>query len=63
MTRLLHRSGLQVENLLELQPPGAAPSHPLATIEWARQKKSGKHASPCNSGPVRFWAYDADSGP
>ena len=38
MIRLLHRCGLQVEDLLELQPPpGAAPSHPLATIEWARR--------------------------
>ncbi len=38
MIRLLHRSGLQVEDLLELQPPpGAVPSHPLATIEWARR--------------------------
>ncbi len=38
MIRLLHRSGLQVEDLLELQPPpGATPSHPLATIEWARR--------------------------
>jgi SAM-dependent methyltransferase len=38
MIRLLHGSGLQVEDLLELQPPpGATPSHPLATIEWARR--------------------------
>jgi SAM-dependent methyltransferase len=38
MIRLLHRSGLQVEDLLELQPPpGATPSHPLATVEWARR--------------------------
>ena len=38
MIRLLHRSGLQLEDLLELQPPpGASASHPLATIEWARR--------------------------
>jgi len=30
--------GLEVEDLLELRPgPGATASHPLATIEWARQ--------------------------
>ena len=38
MIRLLHHNGLQVEDLLELQPPaGATPSHPLATIDWARR--------------------------
>jgi SAM-dependent methyltransferase len=38
MIRLLHRNGLQVEDLLELQPlPGAVASHPLVTWEWARQ--------------------------
>ena len=38
MIRLLRRCGLEVEDLLELQPePGAAASHPLATLEWARQ--------------------------
>ncbi len=38
MIRLLGRSGLQVEDLLELQPPPeATASHPLATIEWARR--------------------------
>jgi SAM-dependent methyltransferase len=38
MIRLLHSCGLQVEDLLELQPPpGATASHPLATLDWARQ--------------------------
>jgi hypothetical protein len=38
MIRLLRNCGLEVEDLLELRPgPGAVPSHPLATIEWARQ--------------------------
>ncbi len=38
MIRLLRRSSLQVEDLLELRPPpGATASHPLATFEWARQ--------------------------
>jgi hypothetical protein len=38
MIRLLRRCGLEVEDLLELRPaPGAVASHPLATIEWARQ--------------------------
>lgn len=38
MIRLLRRCGLEVEDLLELRPgPDAVPSHPLATIEWARQ--------------------------
>ena len=38
MIRLLRRCGMQVENLLELQPPrGAKASHPLATLAWARQ--------------------------
>ena len=38
MIRLLRRCGLEVEDLLELRPgPGAIASHPLATIEWARQ--------------------------
>ncbi len=37
MIRLLRRCGLEVEDLVELQPsPGAKPSHPLATLEWAR---------------------------
>jgi len=36
MIRLLRRCGLEVEDLLELRPePGAAASHPLATLEWA----------------------------
>ncbi|HEY2313289.1 MAG TPA: methyltransferase domain-containing protein [Streptosporangiaceae bacterium] len=38
MIRLLSSCGLQVEDLLELQPPlGATASHPLATLDWARQ--------------------------
>jgi hypothetical protein len=38
MIRLLRNCGLEVEDLLELRPgPGAVASHPLATIEWARQ--------------------------
>jgi SAM-dependent methyltransferase len=38
MIRLLRRCGLDIEDLLELQPPpGATASHPLATIEWARR--------------------------
>jgi hypothetical protein len=38
MIRLLRRCGLEVEDLLELRPePDATASHPLATIEWARQ--------------------------
>ncbi len=35
---LLRRCGLEVEDLLELQPPpGATTSHPIATIDWARR--------------------------
>ena len=38
MLRLLRRCGLEVEDLLELRPePGATASHPLATLDWARQ--------------------------
>ncbi len=38
MIRLLRRCGLEVENLVELQPPpGARASHPLATLDWARK--------------------------
>ena len=38
MIRLLRRCGFEVEDLVELRPePGATASHPLATIEWARQ--------------------------
>jgi SAM-dependent methyltransferase len=38
MIRLLRRCGLEVADLIELQPPsGATASHPLATLEWARQ--------------------------
>jgi SAM-dependent methyltransferase len=38
MIRLLRRCGLEVEDLLELRPePGSVSSHPLATLEWARQ--------------------------
>jgi SAM-dependent methyltransferase len=36
--RLLHRCGLEVEDLLELQPqPGATSRYTLVTREWARQ--------------------------
>jgi SAM-dependent methyltransferase len=38
MIRLLRSCGLEVEDLVELQPaPGAEPSHPLATLDWARK--------------------------
>jgi SAM-dependent methyltransferase len=38
LIRLLRRSGFEIEDLIELRPePGATSSHPLATIEWARQ--------------------------
>jgi SAM-dependent methyltransferase len=38
MIRLLRQCGLQVEDLIELQPPpGATASHPLATLDWARR--------------------------
>jgi SAM-dependent methyltransferase len=38
LIRLLRRCGLEIEDLIELRPePGATSSHPLATIEWARQ--------------------------
>jgi SAM-dependent methyltransferase len=38
MIRLLRLCQLEVEDLLELRPPPAATaSHPLATIDWARQ--------------------------
>ncbi len=38
MIRLLRRCGMEVEDLLELRPPQAATaSHPLATLDWARQ--------------------------
>src|SRR5579872_6871658 len=38
MIRLLRRCGLEVEDLIEVQPPeGATTQWPLASIEWARQ--------------------------
>jgi SAM-dependent methyltransferase len=38
MIRLLRGCGLEVEDLIEIQPPPDATSrHPIATIEWARQ--------------------------
>jgi SAM-dependent methyltransferase len=38
LIRLLRRCGFAIEDLIELRPePGATSSHPLATIEWARQ--------------------------
>jgi len=36
--RLLRRSGLEVENLIEVRPPaGATTRFPYATLEWARR--------------------------
>ena len=36
--RLLHATGFEVEDLIEVQPPaGATPSFPIVTPEWARQ--------------------------
>ena len=38
MIRLLRRCGLEICDLVEIQPPpGATTRHPLASIEWARQ--------------------------
>ncbi len=38
MIRLLRRCGFDVEDLIEIRPPpGATATHPLATLEWARQ--------------------------
>jgi SAM-dependent methyltransferase len=38
MLRLLRGCGMEVEDLLEVQPPpGSTTSYPLATLEWARQ--------------------------
>ena len=38
MIRLLRRCGLEVEDLLELQPgPDATTRYPFVTLEWARQ--------------------------
>jgi SAM-dependent methyltransferase len=38
LIRLLRRCGLEVEDLIELQPrAGATPGHPIVTIGWARQ--------------------------
>jgi SAM-dependent methyltransferase len=38
MIRLLRGCGLDVEDLIEIQPPpGATTTYPLATLEWARQ--------------------------
>jgi len=38
MIRLLRRCGLQICDLIEIQPPpGSASRHPIATLEWARQ--------------------------
>jgi hypothetical protein len=56
MIRLLRRCGLQVEDLLELRPlPGASASHPIATVEWARNgpaKKCGRHANCSDALPL-----------
>ena len=36
--RLLHRSGFEIEDLVELRPaPGATTRFPFVTVEWARQ--------------------------
>jgi len=38
MLRLLRAAGMEVEDLLEVQPPpGSTTPFPLATLEWARQ--------------------------
>jgi SAM-dependent methyltransferase len=38
MIRLLRRCGLRICDLIEIQPPpGSTSTHPLATLEWARQ--------------------------
>jgi SAM-dependent methyltransferase len=38
MIRLLRSCGLEVDDLIEIQPPpGATATHPLATLDWARQ--------------------------
>ncbi len=38
MIRVLRRCGFDVEDLIEIRPaPGSTASHPLATLEWARQ--------------------------
>ena len=38
LIRLLRRCGMEIEDLIELQPlPGATAQHQLATLEWARQ--------------------------
>ncbi len=36
--RLLRRTGFEIENLIELQPPaGATTRYPFVTLEWARR--------------------------
>jgi SAM-dependent methyltransferase len=36
--RLLHRSGFEIDDLVEIRPPaGATTRHPFVTLEWARQ--------------------------
>ena len=38
MIRLLRRCGLEICDLIEIQPsPGSTSRHPIATLEWARQ--------------------------
>jgi SAM-dependent methyltransferase len=38
MIRLLRRCGLEICDLIEIQPPpGSTTRHPIATLEWARQ--------------------------
>jgi ubiquinone/menaquinone biosynthesis C-methylase UbiE len=38
MIRLLHRSGFEIEDMVEIRPsPDATTSYPLAPVEWARR--------------------------
>jgi SAM-dependent methyltransferase len=38
MIRLLRRAGLEIRDLVEIQPPpGSTSRHPIASLEWARQ--------------------------
>jgi SAM-dependent methyltransferase len=38
MIRLLHRSGFDIEDLIEVRPPdGATTRYPFATLDWARK--------------------------
>ncbi|HEV8489081.1 MAG TPA: class I SAM-dependent methyltransferase [Candidatus Limnocylindrales bacterium] len=49
--RLLHRSGFEVEDLIELRPPeGAKSSYPWVTLEWARNWPSEEVWKACKRG-------------